>query len=128
LAKVKLSREQEYDREERKRFGGQIMADAVFWERTKAATALQKEFLHAYEKASHAWVARVQSEVAMSSDLATKLAAARTAPEALEAYSKCVSQRMHVAAEDGRRLFDEGQQVTQKINRSLTIGWPTRSP
>ena len=88
--------------------------------------ALQKELLHAYEKASRAWVARVQSEVAMWSDLATKLSATRTAPEALEAYSKCVSQRMQVAVEDGRRLFEEGQQVTQKINRSLTTGWPTR--
>src|SRR5271167_702669 len=94
---------------------------------TEAASALQKELLHAYEKASRAWVARVQSEVAMWSDLATKLAATRTAPEALEAYSKCVSQRMQVAVEDGRRLFEEGQQVTQKINRSLTTGWPTRS-
>ena len=40
---------------------------------TEATTALQKELLSAYEKASRDWVARVQSEVAMWSELATKL-------------------------------------------------------
>jgi hypothetical protein len=96
-------------------------------DRTEAATALQKELLQAYETASHAWVARVQAEVAMWSDLATKLAATRSAPEALDAYSKCLSQQMQMAAEDGRRLFAEGQKITQQINRSLTNGWPAGS-
>jgi hypothetical protein len=90
---------------------------------TEAATALQKELLGAYEKASHAWLARMQSEVAMWSELATKLTATRSVPEALEAYSKCVSKQMQMAAEDGRRLFEEGQQITQKINQSLGNGW-----
>ena len=94
---------------------------------TEAATALQKELLSGYEKANRDWVARVQSEVAMWSELATKLAAARSVPEALEAYSKCVSQRMQMAAEDGRRLFDESQQITQKLTRTLTSGSPMKS-
>ncbi len=92
---------------------------------TQAATALQKELLEAYERASHAWLTRVQSEVAMWSELATKLTATRSVPDALEAYSNCVSKRMQMAAEDGRRLFEEGQQITQKINQSLTNGWRT---
>jgi hypothetical protein len=97
---------------------------------TEAATALQKELLETYEKMSHAWLARVQSEVAMWSELATKLTATRSVPEALETYSKCASKRMQMAAEDGRRLFEEGRQITQKINRinqTLTNGWPTKS-
>jgi hypothetical protein len=63
----------------------------------------------------------------MWSDLATKLAATRTVPEILEAYSQCASQRMQVAAEDGRRLFEQSQQITQKINRSLANVWPKGS-
>ncbi len=94
---------------------------------TEAATALQKELLETYEKMSHAWLARVQSEVAMWSELATKLTATRSVPEALETCSNCASKRMQMAAEDGRRLFEEGQQITQKINRTLTNGWPTKS-
>jgi hypothetical protein len=63
----------------------------------------------------------------MWSDLAAKVAATRSAPEALDAYAKCVSQQMQMAAEDGRRLFDEGQQITQHIDRSLTNGRSTAS-
>lgn len=44
-------------------------------ERTEAAMSLQKSLLESYEQASRAWLARVQSEVALWSDLATKLTA-----------------------------------------------------
>jgi hypothetical protein len=69
----------------------------------------------------------VQSEIALWSDLASKLSATHTVPEALETYTKCVSQRMQMAADDGRRLVDESQQITQKITKSLGAGWPTAS-
>ncbi len=59
-------------------------------ERTEAALALQKDLLAAYEEASRTWLARIQSEVALWSDLATKLAGTRTVPEALEVYARCV--------------------------------------
>ncbi len=91
-------------------------------ERTEAALALQKDLLAAYDEASRTWLARVQSEVALWSDLATKLAATRSVPEALEAYAKCVSQRMQMAAADGRLLADEAQQIAQKITKSLGAG------
>ena len=96
--------------------------------RTEAALALQKDLLASYDEASHAWLARVQSEVALWSDLATKLTATRTVPEALEAYVKCVSERMKMAADDGRLLADEAQQIRQKITKSLgSGGWPVAS-
>jgi len=97
-------------------------------ERTEAAMALQKDLLASYEEASRAWLARVQSEVALWSDLASKLTATRTVPEALETYSKCVSERMKMAADDGRKLADEAQKITQKITKSLgNTGWPAAS-
>ena len=92
-------------------------------ERAEAAVALQKELLEAYKQASRAWLARVQSEVALWSELATKLTATRYVPEALEAYTKCVSKRMQMTAEDGQRLFSDCQQITQKITKSLSNGW-----
>ena len=83
-------------------------------ERAEAATALQKELLEAYEQASRAWLARVQSEVALWSELATKLTATRSVPEALEAYSKCVSQWMQMTAEDGQRLLTTASRLRKK--------------
>ena len=50
-------------------------------------------------------MACVQSEVALWSELVTQLTDTRSIPEALEAYSKCVSQWMQMTAEDGQRLL-----------------------
>ena len=91
-------------------------------ERTETALALQKDLLASYEQASRAWLSRVQLEVTLWSDLATKLTATRTVPEAFETYTKCVSERMKMAADDGARLADEARQITQKLMRSLNGG------
>lgn len=93
-------------------------------ERGEAALNLQKTIMESYEHASRMWLERLQSEIAMWSDMAGKLSATKTLPEALETYSKCVSQRMQMAADDGRRIFDEAQNVTQRVARSLGNGWP----
>lgn len=95
--------------------------------RTDAMANLQKELLEAYEQASRAWLARVQSEIDLWSRLAAKLPAARSVPEALQAYQECLAQRMQMTAEDGRRLLDDCQKITQKVTHSLSNGWPTGS-
>src|SRR5262249_15124498 len=84
---------------------------------------LQKELLETYEQASRAWLERVQTETALWSELATKLSATRSVPEALGVYQKCAARRMQMTAEDGRKLFDECRNITQKITRAMTNGW-----
>jgi hypothetical protein len=96
-------------------------------ERSETMLNLQKEMLGAYEEASRAWLARVQSEVALWSGLAAKLAATRSVPEAVAAYQECVAQRMKMAAEDGQRLGDECQKSINKISRALSNGGPLGS-
>lgn len=92
-------------------------------DRTDAMLNVQKELLDAYEEASRTWAARVKSEVELWSELAKKLTATRSVPEGLEAYRDTVSQRMQMAAEDGRRLFEEGQKIIAAVSRSLANGW-----
>ena len=92
--------------------------------RTNAAAALQVDLLHLYEEASRAWLARAQSEAALWSDLAAKVAATRSIPDAIDAYTKCVSQQMQMSAEDGQHLIEDCQQVTRKITKSFSAGWP----
>ena len=106
----------------------------VIWgqERTEASLSLQKDLLAAYEQANRTWLARAQSEVALWSDLATKLAGALTVSETLEGYAKCISQRMKMAVDDGRLLADEAQlfadeaqQFAQRIAKLLdNAAWP----
>lgn len=93
-------------------------------EQTEAARKVQQDVLAAYEQASRAWLARVQSEVDLWSQLATKLTATRSIPEALGAYQETVAQRMQMAAEDGRRMTEDCQQMMGKITTSLSQGWP----
>jgi len=54
-------------------------------------TNLQKELFEVYEQASRAWLDRVKSEMALWSELSTKLSATRSVPEALGVYQKCVA-------------------------------------
>jgi hypothetical protein len=90
--------------------------------RTEAALALQKDLQAAYDEASRTWLARVQSEVALWSDLVTRLTKTRAVPEAIETYTQCISQRMRMAIDDGRLLADEAQQIAAKISKSLGNG------
>src|SRR5262249_21969371 len=93
-------------------------------DQTAAALNLQKAILESYEHASRTWIDRMQAEFSLWSDLASKLSRTTSVPEALEAQTKCMSQRMQMAADDGRKLVDEAQQITQKIAQSLSNGRP----
>jgi hypothetical protein len=96
-------------------------------DQTEAALSLQKAILESCEQLSRAWIDRVQSEVSLWSDLANKLTATKSVPEALETYTKSVSQRMQMAADDGRRLVEEAQKISQKVAQSLGNGRPGAS-
>jgi hypothetical protein len=96
-------------------------------EQSEAAMALQKTLLESCDQASRVWLARVQSEMSLWSDLANKMSGTKSIPEAFDTYTKGVSQRMQMAAEDGKRLVEEYQQLTQKIAKSLGNGWPSAS-
>jgi hypothetical protein len=94
-------------------------------DRGETMLGIQKELLEAYEQASRAWLARVKSEVDLWSDLAAKLSATRSIPEALALHQRYAAQRLQMAAEDGRQLFNECQKITEKITRAASNGWPT---
>ena len=92
---------------------------------TEGMLNLQRELLETYEHASRAWLDRVKSEVDLWSKLSAKLTVTHSAPEAMEVYQKFIAERMQMAAEDGKRLFTECQNITQKIAGSLNGGrWP----
>jgi hypothetical protein len=93
----------------------------------KEAAALQKEFFEVYEETSRAWLARAQSEAALWSELAAKLASTRSVSEAVEAYTKCVSQQMQMSAEDGQRMINDCQQFAQRLTKPFSNGKPTAS-
>ncbi len=91
-------------------------------DRSEAMLKVHKELLEAYQEASQAWVNRVQSEVQFWSDLASKLATSSSIPEGLETYRDGIAHRMEMAAEDGRRLYEEGQKLIAAVTGSVSGG------
>ncbi len=93
-------------------------------EQTEAMLNMQRELVDAYEQASRAWLSRVKSEADLWSELAAKLSATRSVPEAMEAYQSFIAQRMQMAAEDGRRQSEEAQAMMQRFTRPRSEKWP----
>ena len=94
----------------------------------EAGVALHRELLDAYQQVSRAWLARVQAEVSLWSDLAAQITSIRSAPKALEAYMRCASRQMQMTAEDGERLFKDCQDISQKITKSIAEPGALRKP
>ena len=99
--------------------------DIINWgqHQTEATLNIQKAILESCEQ-SRAWIDRMQSEISLWSDLASKLSKIKSAPEAVETYTKCMFQRMQIAADDGRKFVEETQQLTKKFAQSLGNGRP----
>jgi len=89
---------------------------------------MQKELLEACDQASRAWLDRLKSEMDLWTELATKLSSTRSLPDALGTYQQCVTQRMQMAAEDGRRMSDEYQRFLQKFTRLCPTGGRPAEP
>lgn len=89
---------------------------------TEAMLSLHKEMLAVCQEVSREWAERMQSEVALWSDLAAKLSASKSMPDGVDAYRDTVAQRMKLAAEDGQRLFEESQKIIGVMTRSFSAG------
>jgi hypothetical protein len=96
-------------------------------EQTAATFKIQKDVLDAFEQTSRAWLARVQSEVELWSQLAAKLSVTHSVPEALSAYQESMTKRMQMAADDGKRLSSDCQEIMSKITKTLSRGLPSGS-
>ncbi len=86
----------------------------------ESSVALQKEMLQTYERLSRAWLDRVQAEVELWNGLAKSVASSKSVAEALKAYADTMSRQIQMSAEDGRHLFSDYQEITQKIAHVIT--------
>jgi hypothetical protein len=96
---------------------GETLGPAALLHMGEIAATWQKEMLEAYEQLNRAWVARAHSEVALWSELATKLTATRSVPKALEAYTKWAAREMQMTAERGPASSRQLQRDRAKSNK-----------
>jgi hypothetical protein len=88
-------------------------------QRAEAVFKLQTEFSKYLQEANKAWVARVQSEASLASQLASELAAARSIPETTTAWQHWTKRRIELFAEDSRRLLADAEKLMETGGRML---------
>jgi hypothetical protein len=79
----------------------------------EAMLGLHQQVLHACENAGRYWFNRVNSDSELWTHIMTKMATAKSAPEAMGIYQEWMAQQLHRLADDGQRMSEEVQKITQ---------------
>jgi hypothetical protein len=80
---------------------------------------VQTEFVEKLQEMNRQWFDRAQSEAKLASELASKLTAARSIPDAMAAYQEWTSRRFEMMAEDGKQLLADTQKFMEAATRLL---------
>jgi hypothetical protein len=91
-------------------------------EQADALTDMQKEFSRLVEQANADWLARMELERQLASDLATNLSAAKSLPDAAKAYQDWMGRRMETITKDSQKFFADSQKLVTSMNRFLSSG------
>ena len=81
----------------------------------EAMMAMQKGFLNACQELQKQWISGVNAEAALASDLFTKLAAAKSVPDAAIACQGCANRQMEILVESGRQLAAAGEKMVPRF-------------
>ncbi len=84
----------------------------------EAMMGAQKELFETFEQINRDWFDRLKAEADFAAECFSKLAAARTIPEAATAYQECANRRMQLLAEDGQRLLAAGEKFLPRLGRT----------
>lgn len=85
-----------------------------------AGLRLQREMLGLLSDMSQDWFARASAEAELALRLPNKLTAARSVPDAVNAYQEWFGEWMNRYSEDSRRLFSDSQKIMDTGARCLT--------
>ena len=80
-----------------------------------AMMGMQRGLLDAFEELNRHWVSGVNAEAALASELFTKLAAAKSIPEAAVACQGCANRQVEILAENGRQLMATGEKMMPRL-------------
>ena len=83
----------------------------------------QSEFMENIREANQKLLDRMQSEAALASEFASKLAASRSLSDTTTVCQEWSKRRMELFAEDGKRLMADSQKFVEKVARLLSKGW-----
>jgi hypothetical protein len=76
---------------------------------------MQKGFMAALSDVHQHWISAANAQAALASELLTKLAGAKSIPEAATAYQSCANRQMEILAESGRQLAAAGEKLMPQL-------------
>ena len=76
------------------------------------------EFLSVCARLANVWAQRAQSETELWHRLNLELAGTSSLAEALQIYSDNAGQRLHIALENAKRIYEEQQAIAARFSRS----------
>ncbi len=82
----------------------------------------QKELVEKLQEMNRHWFDRAQAEANLASELASKLTATRSIPDAMAAYQEWASRRFEIMAEDGKHLLADIQKFMEATTHLLPNG------
>jgi hypothetical protein len=96
----------------------------MFKKNFEALGAMQKELLEIIAGTNRAWLAHAQLETTLASEFFSKLAGARSAPDAAMACQDCMTRQLDLFAEDGQRLLADGEKLIRSGARLFSTASP----
>jgi hypothetical protein len=91
-------------------------------EQTDALADMQKQVSKMVEEANADWLARMERERELASELAANLSAAKSLPDAAKAYQDWMGRRMETITKDSQKFFADSQKLVTSMNRFLSSG------
>lgn len=82
--------------------------------------------LNRLQETNRQWFDRMQSEARLASDFANKVIAGPSIPDAMTACQECANRRFEMMAEDGKRLFADGQKLVEAGTHRLSNGFSVK--
>jgi hypothetical protein len=95
-------------------------------ERLENLTSAQTELLDLFRTTNQQWLDRMQAEAKLASEFASKLAAARSVPDAMAVCQEWSSRRFAMLAEDAKHVLDDTQKFMQTAAHVLTGGFAAK--
>lgn len=91
-------------------------------EQADALADMQRELSRLVEQANADWLARLERERDLASDLAGKLSSAKSLPDAAKAYQDWMGRRIETMTKDSQKFFADSQKFMASMNRFLMSG------
>jgi hypothetical protein len=83
---------------------------------------IQKGFLDAVQELNQHWVSAFNAEAALASELFTRLAAAKSIPDAAVACQGCANRQVEILAENARQFMAAGQWMMPRMSGNGSSG------